>query len=243
MAPHATSRDLRSDSTNARRFRKRSAKYHKFALTSDGQLAAPNQIAQLSYSVLCTLDPVFKDAPRSPLASWQEEEGVPALSKRKLYEIATAGSVCGSARGWKYHMRRDPWCRKELRKIMEARGGMKAAKKAARDWREEWEDEEAAMWNDQCVPWICADDSVWEHYDPEELEPVEVWESYDPAQLEPVVAGPPDVTPLADADVGSPVVEVEMLDRLEWVDVWDDEFWIGDGEDDWSEVGDPEAFS
>jgi hypothetical protein len=226
MAPYASARDLRSDSTNSRRFRKRSAKYHKFTTTNEGQLAAPHKIIHVAYSVYSTLEPVFNDAPHHPHGRSEEEELIPALSKRQLYRIAKEGP----ARGWKYHARRDPWCRNELRKEMEERRGMKAGKKIAREWRAEWEDEMdvEAMWNEECVLCLCPDEGVWEHYEPEQLEPVKTV-SFD------------TISTVKEAEERGANFAREMVDHLEWVDVWDNEFWMGDSEDDWSEIGDVDS--
>ena len=141
---------------------------------------------------------------------------VPALTKREVFEIAQAARLCN------HHGpcpdRKSKWSVHNA----EARRGTKAAKKAARNWRDEWHD-------DACLDGV---DSIYR-----EVEHYRDWdgigENEDPSEG----CHPFDVAPLLyRAEEEWRDEEKRLMVRLGWVDAWDDENWRSDVEDAWSDV-------
>lgn len=139
---------------------------------------------------------------------------IPGLSKRQMFEIAQEATLC------RHHgccpMKRYKCYTQET----EIRRGTKAAKKEARAWKGVWRD-------DGQVDQDCLGEMYLEWYE-RDAAPAEHESAFDVGPL------------LKKAEKKRILGEKRLMEKLGWVDAWDDEYWVSDSEGEWVE-NDPEA--
>lgn len=132
-----------------------------------------------------------------------------------MYELAQEATYCGPHHGCCPH-KRDKFYTQET----EIKRGTKAAKKEAREWKGVYRDE-------VMVEGDCLGEMYLEWYERDAA----------PAEHESVF----DVGPLLKkAEKEWVVGEKRLMEKLGWVDAWDDENWASESEGEWVE-NDPDA--
>jgi hypothetical protein len=208
-------KDLRSASAETKRHRTRRAKYLNFATANEGQLTTPHYVVKYPgycYRSWQIYEPAFRD-PALLDVNPDNVKLVPGLSKRDVYELAQDA---------RYYKHGKPAGDRKRPREMDIKRGTLAAKRLARDWQENWFDEELL--------------AGYDLYD-RECEYLRDWEDNYWQDEMPVEPHRFDIAPLVSrAEEQWKVGEKRVMERLGWVDAWDDENWQSDGEDAWSDV-------